>query len=212
MSELLNRIRAEIDERIAELKPALAEAERLEEALRALGTPSAAPGPAATPRPKASAPKARTASKAVRGATRTDGATAPATAPAAASAAAATDAPPAAPAGGPAVSAPAAAAPVASPEPAASTPAEPESASGRAPKGANRMAILEVIGQRPGVSPAEVASVTKIAKPTVDSTISRLKREGVLIPAGFGGVKLAPQADDAGESAFPSPDSSNSSS
>lgn len=61
----------------------------------------------------------------------------------------------------------------------------------RAPRGANREAILKLVGERPGISAAEVASVTGIAKPTVHTTISQLKRKGILEPEGSGGVKLA---------------------
>jgi DNA-binding transcriptional ArsR family regulator len=61
----------------------------------------------------------------------------------------------------------------------------------RAPRGANREAILKVVQERPGVSAAEVAEVTKIAKPTVHTTISQLKRKGILAPEGANGVKLA---------------------
>ncbi len=61
----------------------------------------------------------------------------------------------------------------------------------RAPRGANREAILKVVRERPGVSAAEVASITRIAKPTVHTTISQLKRKGILEPEGSGGVKLA---------------------
>jgi len=61
----------------------------------------------------------------------------------------------------------------------------------RAPRGANREAILTVVRERPGVSAAEVAEVTRIAKPTVHTTISQLKRKGILEPEGSGGVKLA---------------------
>jgi hypothetical protein len=61
----------------------------------------------------------------------------------------------------------------------------------RAPRGANREAILAVVRERPGVSAAEVASITRIAKPTVHTTISQLKRKGILEPEGSGGVKLA---------------------
>jgi len=61
----------------------------------------------------------------------------------------------------------------------------------RAPRGANREAILAVVRERPGVSAAEVAEVTKIAKPTVHTTISQLKRKGILEPEGANGVKLA---------------------
>lgn len=60
----------------------------------------------------------------------------------------------------------------------------------RAPRGANRDAILTLVEERPGVSVAEIASVTKIAKPTVATTVSKLKREGVLADEA-GGVKLA---------------------
>jgi len=61
----------------------------------------------------------------------------------------------------------------------------------RAPRGANREAILSVVRERPGVSAAEVAAITRIAKPTVHTTISQLKRKGILEPEGSGGVKLA---------------------
>ena len=59
-----------------------------------------------------------------------------------------------------------------------------------APRGANQAAILAIVEERPGVSVAEIASVTKIAKPTVATTVSKLKREGVLADEA-GGVKLA---------------------
>jgi winged helix-turn-helix DNA-binding protein len=61
---------------------------------------------------------------------------------------------------------------------------------GRAPHGANHDAILQLVEERPGVSVAEIASVTKIAKPTVATTVSKLKRDGVLADEA-GGVKLA---------------------
>jgi hypothetical protein len=60
----------------------------------------------------------------------------------------------------------------------------------RAPRGANQTAILAIVEERPGVSVAEIAAVTKIAKPTVATTVSKLKREGVLADEA-GGVKLA---------------------
>ncbi|HEX4804456.1 MAG TPA: helix-turn-helix domain-containing protein, partial [Conexibacter sp.] len=52
----------------------------------------------------------------------------------------------------------------------------------RAPRGANREAILAVVRERPGVSASEVAAITRIAKPTVHTTISQLKRKGILEP------------------------------
>jgi hypothetical protein len=60
----------------------------------------------------------------------------------------------------------------------------------RAPRGANQTAILSIVEERPGVSVAEIASVTKIAKPVVATTVSKLKRDGVLADEA-GGVKLA---------------------
>jgi len=63
----------------------------------------------------------------------------------------------------------------------------------RAPRGANQAAILAIVEERPGVSVAEIASVTKIPKPTVATTVSKLKREGVLADEA-GGVKLASRA------------------
>jgi hypothetical protein len=65
-----------------------------------------------------------------------------------------------------------------------------EEADDRAPRGANQSAILALVEERPGVSVAEIASVTKIAKPTVATTVSKLKRDGVLAEEA-GGVKLA---------------------
>jgi len=67
---------------------------------------------------------------------------------------------------------------------------EAEVANGRAPRGANQDAILAIVEERPGVSVAEIAAVTKIAKPTVAASVSKLKREGVLADEA-GGVKLA---------------------
>jgi DNA-binding transcriptional ArsR family regulator len=61
----------------------------------------------------------------------------------------------------------------------------------RAPRGANREAILSVVRERPGISASEVADITRIAKPTVHTTISQLKRKGILEPQGANGVKLA---------------------
>lgn len=61
----------------------------------------------------------------------------------------------------------------------------------RAPRGANREAILKIVGEQPGVSASEVADQTGIAKPTVHTTISQLKRKGILEPEGANGVRLA---------------------
>ncbi|HEY4276630.1 MAG TPA: winged helix-turn-helix domain-containing protein [Conexibacter sp.] len=77
---------------------------------------------------------------------------------------------------------------------ASSTPSRAPYAGGksrRAPRGANREAILKVVGERPGISAAEVAEITNIAKPTVHTTISQLKRKGILEPEGANGVRLS---------------------
>lgn len=135
---LLPRLKQEIEARLAELRPLIAEIEQLEAAKAALlAGPDAAAAPAAR----------RAAKPARRARTRRAAAKAPAS----------------------------------------------EAAKGdgdRAPRGANRDAILKVVDERPGVSVAEIASVTKIAKPTVATTVSKLKREGVLADEA-GGVKLA---------------------
>jgi DNA-binding transcriptional ArsR family regulator len=135
MADLVTQIQSDIERRLQELRPLLAEKEQLEAVLAALTSePSNGGGSAAAP------PRAR----------------------AARAAATATERAPYA--GG---------------------------KRRRAPRGANREAILDVVRERPGVSAAEVAEVTKIAKPTVHTTISQLKRKGILEPEGANGVKLA---------------------
>jgi DNA-binding transcriptional ArsR family regulator len=130
MADLVAQIQRDIEQRLADLRPLLAEKEQLEAVLAALKSEGANGGSSSPRRPRATAP-------------------APARAPYAAG------------------------------------------KRQRAPRGANREAILQVVRERPGVSAAEVAAVTKIAKPTVHTTISQLKRKGILEPEGSGGVKLA---------------------
>jgi hypothetical protein len=64
----------------------------------------------------------------------------------------------------------------------------------RAPRGENRRRILETIGERPGASAGEVASVTGIERPVVASTLSKLAKEGEVVrverPAGGVGFRL----------------------
>jgi hypothetical protein len=137
---LLPRLKQEIEARLAELRPLIAEIEQLEaakDALLARGELPAAP---------VAAPARRRAAR--NGGRRAARAAAPA------------------------------------------VPAAPKGDGERAPRGANRDAILALVEERPGVSVAEIASVTKIAKPTVATTVSKLKREGVLADEA-GGVKLA---------------------
>lgn len=150
---LLPRLKRDIDARIAELRPLVAEAERLEAAREALLAEAASVG-RATRRARGAARLSNGFREELRSG--------------------------------------AASTPLASTRDTASGNGvrEPEEANGRAPRGANQSAILAVVEERPGVSVAEIASVTKIAKPTVATTISKLKREGVLADEA-GGVKLA---------------------
>jgi predicted HTH transcriptional regulator len=72
----------------------------------------------------------------------------------------------------------------------------------RARRGANRDAIVGVVSERPGVSAAELAGATGIARATVASTLSRLVAAGVLervaLPAGGRGYRLAGPAAESG--------------
>jgi MarR family len=153
LEPLLPHLKREIDARIAELRPLVAEAERLEAAREALLAEAASVVRAT--RRAAGAPRL---SNGFREELRSG----------------------------------AASTPLASTRDAASRNGvqEAEDANGRAPRGANQSAILAVVEERPGVSVAEIASVTKIPKPTVATTVSKLKREGVLADEA-GGVKLA---------------------
>lgn len=58
----------------------------------------------------------------------------------------------------------------------------------RAPRGANRRAILKVIEARPDVSTSELASRTGIAKPTLYTTLAALVKSGVVEKRDVGGV------------------------
>jgi sugar-specific transcriptional regulator TrmB len=69
----------------------------------------------------------------------------------------------------------------------------------RAPRGANREAILTLVGERPGVSAAEIADVTKISKPVTYNTLAKLVEQGRLakteLPGGRTGYKPAVTAE-----------------
>ncbi|HEU0249430.1 MAG TPA: winged helix-turn-helix domain-containing protein [Solirubrobacteraceae bacterium] len=60
----------------------------------------------------------------------------------------------------------------------------------RAAKGANKRLILELVGERPGITPAEIARTTGLKRTVVASTVSRLKRYGELRDYEQGGVCL----------------------
>jgi hypothetical protein len=71
-------------------------------------------------------------------------------------------------------------------------------AAGRAKRGQNKAAVFAVIEQRPGVTVAELASLTGIAKPLIYNTtragVDRGELERVALRGGPSGFKLAQQA------------------
>jgi sugar-specific transcriptional regulator TrmB len=83
----------------------------------------------------------------------------------------------------------------------------------RAPRGANREAILGTVADRPGVSAAEIADVTKISRAVTYNTLAKLVEQGRLekteLPGGQTGYKAADgnaengedQVDEAAEAA-----------
>jgi hypothetical protein len=68
----------------------------------------------------------------------------------------------------------------------------------RAPRGANREAIVEVVGERPGVSAAEISDVTKISRAVTYNTLAKLVEQGRIakteLPGGQTGYKPAAPA------------------
>jgi sugar-specific transcriptional regulator TrmB len=64
----------------------------------------------------------------------------------------------------------------------------------RRPRGANREAILAVIGSRPGVSVGEVANVVSkegVKKNVVYTTVNKLTKDGLVKKAADGSLELA---------------------
>jgi hypothetical protein len=65
----------------------------------------------------------------------------------------------------------------------------------RAPRGANREAVLTAVGERPGVTAATIADVTKISKAVTYNTLAKLVEQGRLekteLPGGQTGYKAA---------------------
>jgi sugar-specific transcriptional regulator TrmB len=70
----------------------------------------------------------------------------------------------------------------------------------RAPRGANREAILGLVGERPGVSAGEISDVTKISRAVTYNTLAKLVEQGQIekteLPGGQTGYK--PAADNSG--------------
>lgn len=64
---------------------------------------------------------------------------------------------------------------------------------GRAPQGANKQRIIEVVMRDPGVTATEIAERTGVKRTVVSATLNRLKRSGELEADGRG-VRIARQA------------------
>ncbi|WP_196807594.1 helix-turn-helix domain-containing protein [Candidatus Solirubrobacter pratensis] len=68
--------------------------------------------------------------------------------------------------------------------------------SGRAPRGANRAAVLRVLGDRPGVSVTELSSASGVTKPVLYNLLRTLEQRGEIsreeLPGGTTGYRLAP--------------------
>jgi hypothetical protein len=146
VSELLDRIRTEIRERLAASRAAVQEYERLEAALGALGGPGAEAARAVTGRRvgDGAAGRGRPAQAAGRGR-------------------------------GPSAAA--------------------RRAGGRAPRGANRAAVLRVVSERPGVTASELASAAGVKRSTLTGLLRTLVQRGELersqLPGGQTGYSLA---------------------
>jgi predicted Rossmann fold nucleotide-binding protein DprA/Smf involved in DNA uptake len=63
----------------------------------------------------------------------------------------------------------------------------------RAPRGANREAVLTAVGERPGVTAATIADVTKISRAVTYNTLAKLVEQGKIekteLPGGQTGYK-----------------------
>ena len=88
--------------------------------------------------------------------------------------------------------------PFASPTRAATKGTSPRKQRTRAPRGANREAILSVVGDRPGTTAAEIADVTKISRAVTYNTLAKLIEQGKLekteLPGGQTGYKAVESA------------------
>lgn len=60
----------------------------------------------------------------------------------------------------------------------------------RAAKGSNKRTIIELVAERPGITPAEIAASTSMKRTVVASTVSRLKRHGELCDHERGGLRV----------------------
>jgi hypothetical protein len=79
-------------------------------------------------------------------------------------------------------------------------PSAPRKAGPRAPRGANRDAILTLVGERPGVSAGEIADVTKISRAVTYNTLAKLVEQDKLAKTELPGGQTGYTAVDAAES------------
>ncbi|MBE2319086.1 helix-turn-helix domain-containing protein [Solirubrobacter sp. CPCC 204708] len=74
-----------------------------------------------------------------------------------------------------------------------------KAAAKRAPRGANREAILKAVDERPGASATEIADVTNISRAVTYNTLAKLVEQGRLekaeLPGGQTGYKPATPAE-----------------
>ena len=88
--------------------------------------------------------------------------------------------------------------PFASPTRPATKGTSPRKQRTRAPRGANREAILSVVGERPGTTAAEISDVTKISRAVTYNTLAKLVEQGKLektdLPGGQTGYKAVESA------------------
>ena len=72
----------------------------------------------------------------------------------------------------------------------------------RAPRGANRAAVLGVLAERPGVSVSELTTAAGVARPVLYALLKTLEERGEItkeqLPSGTTGYRLAPGPDGAG--------------
>jgi hypothetical protein len=78
-------------------------------------------------------------------------------------------------------------------------------AAARAPRGANRAAVLKVLGERPGVGVTELAAASGVAKPVLYNLLATLTKRGEVVaqalPGGGTGYSL-PRVE---STSFPEP-------
>jgi hypothetical protein len=70
----------------------------------------------------------------------------------------------------------------------------------RAPRGANRQAVLAALGERPGASAGELSGASGVSAPTIYNVLRALTRSGevqtVALPSGRSGYRLPSPTDD----------------